>query len=244
MHRFYADPEKSEGDVFVLTPEDTLHAVKVLRMKEGDQAEIILNGNRYSARIAEASDTLVKLFPESTLPSTEPRLSVTLFQGLPKADKMEHIVQKSVELGVFEIIPVETSRTVVKYDDKKKKNRVDRWQKIAEGAAKQSHRGIIPEVKSVMRYSDALKYAAELDLVLIPYENYKDMKATKEVLSKISPGMRVGIFIGPEGGFEQDEISRAEECLEKADLISLGSRILRTETAPLMLLSVLLFHLE
>ena len=84
MHRFYADPEKSEGDVFVLTPEDTLHAVKVLRMKEGDQAEIILNGNRYSARIAEASDTLVKLFPESTLPSTEPRLSVTLFQGLPK----------------------------------------------------------------------------------------------------------------------------------------------------------------
>lgn len=230
----------------IITGSDVNHIRNVLRMKVGE--ELLLSdgeGMDYHCEIScFESECVVCRILDTETSRTEPSVKFYLFQGLPKADKMEHIVQKSVELGVFEIIPVETSRTVVKYDDKKKKNRVDRWQKIAEGAAKQSHRGIIPEVKSVMRYSDALKYAAELDLVLIPYENYKDMKATKEVLSKISPGMRVGIFIGPEGGFEQDEISRAEECLEKADLISLGSRILRTETAPLMLLSVLLFHLE
>ena len=115
------------------------------------------------------------------------------------------------------------------------------WQKIAESAAKQSRRGIIPEIKSVMRFSDALRYDADLDLVLIPYENYKDIKATKEAVAKIKPGMSVGIFIGPEGGFDPSEMQQATG---RAVPVSLGSRILRTETAPLMLLSILSFALE
>jgi len=144
--------------------------------------------------------------------------------------------------GVYEIIPLETSRCVVKYDAKKQKSKSERWGKIAESAAKQSHRGVIPEVKPVMKLREALEYAQDLDLLLIPYENFKDIKATKEILGKIREGMRIGIFIGPEGGFEQSEVEQAENS--GAVPISLGNRILRTETAPLMLLSVLTFQLE
>ena len=128
----------------------------------------------------------------------------------------------------------------MKYDAKKQKSKQERWQKIAESAAKQSRRGLVPEVKPVMQFSEALEYAGGLDLVLIPYENYKDMRATRETLAMIRPGMKVGIFIGPEGGFEQLEVELAKGAVP----ISLGSRILRTETAPLMLLSILAFQLE
>lgn len=244
--------EPSEIGLIRITGSDVNHIRNVLRMKEGE--ELLLSdgeGMDYHCAIwAFEKDAVLCRILDLETSRTEPAVQFFLFQGLPKADKMEHIVQKSVELGVFEIIPVETARSVVKYDEKKKKSRRERWQKIAEGAAKQSHRGIIPEVKPVMRLPEAMEYAAQLDLVLIPYENFKDMKATKEVISGIHPGMRVGLFIGPEGGFEQEEVNMATERLfqedseKKAALISLGNRILRTETAPLMLLSVLLFQLE
>ena len=167
-----------------------------------------------------------------------------MFQGLAKGDKIEHVIQKSVELGAYEFIPVEMARSIVRYDGKKQKAKQERWQKIAESAAKQSRRGIIPEVKEIRPFADALRYAKDekLDLLLIPYENYKDMKATKTVLEMICPGMRVGLFVGPEGGFAPEEIEAAVEAGGKQ--ISLGNRILRTETAPLMLLSVLTFALE
>ena len=243
MHRFYADPEKSEGDVFVLTPEDTLHAVKVLRMKEGDQAEIILNGNRYSARIAEASDTLVKLFPESTLPSTEPRLSVTLFQGLPKADKMEWIVQKSVELGAAGIVPVEMSRCVVRLDASKKDKKAARWQTIAESAAEQSRRAVIPKVERPVSLKEALALAGQqTDLILVPYELQETDESTKEALAKLRPGMSAAVFIGPEGGFEPEEIEQIGAA--GGIPISLGRRILRTETASLAFLSWMIYRFE
>ena len=171
-----------------------------------------------------------------------------LFQGLPKADKFEHIIQKSVELGVYEIIPVITARSIVKYDEKKKAAKVERWERIAQSAAKQSRRGIIPRVREITDFRNALKEAALLDLVLIPYENYKDMKTTRDIISQIRPGMSVGIFVGPEGGFEQEEVELAKADVQNegacAREICLGSRILRTETAPLMLLSVLTFNLE
>ena len=214
-------------------------------MKEGE--ELLLSdgdGKDYHCRIASFEDGEVRCeILDMETSRSEPSVRFYLFQGLPKADKMEHIVQKSVELGVYSIIPVETARSIVKYDAKKQKNKKERWQKIAEGAAKQSHRGMIPEVADIRPLKSALEMAAELDLVLIPYENYKDMKATKETIATIQPGMRVGIVIGPEGGFEQEEV---EQAIQKAGAvpISLGSRILRTETAPLMLLSVLLFNLE
>lgn len=252
MNHFFANPqqivlgnEEEPGSAYI-TGGDVSHIRNVLRMKVGE--ELLLSdgqGNDYHCVIAafeEADEPRVLLSVlEAGAARSELPVRFYLFQGLPKADKLETIIQKTVELGVFEIIPVEMARCVVKYDAGKQKKKTERWQKIAESAAKQSKRGIIPQVKEVMRFSEALAYAADLDLVLLPYENYKDMKATKEALSQIRSGMRVGFFIGPEGGFEEKEVQKA---MQKAVPISLGSRILRTETAPLMLLSVLSFQLE
>ena len=155
---------------------------------------------------------------------------------------MELIVQKAVELGVYQVIPVATKRAVVKLDAKKAKKKVERWQQIAVSAAKQAGRGIIPAVGEVCTYAQALKYAEELDVVLIPYELAEGMEETKQIIAEIRPGQSVGIFIGPEGGFEKGEVEQAVKA--GAEPLTLGKRILRTETAGLTMLSVLMFHLE
>ena len=155
---------------------------------------------------------------------------------------MELIIQKAVELGVYEIIPVSTKRTVVKLNEKKEKSKIERYNKISESAAKQSKRSIIPEVKGVMTFKDALKYASEFDINLIPYENYKDMTETKKAVQKIGKNQKIGIFIGPEGGFDESEVEIASDL--GVNKISLGKRILRTETAGLMIISVIMFSLE
>lgn len=165
-----------------------------------------------------------------------------LFQGLPKSDKMELIIQKAVELGVYQVIPVATSRAVVKLDKKKEESKGKRWKAIAESAAKQSGRMMIPQVTSVMSFKEAIAYAAAFDMNLIPYELAKGMAETKRILAKVKSGMKVGIFIGPEGGFDTREVEQAMA----ADVhpITLGRRILRTETAGMAALSILMFHLE
>lgn len=244
MNHFFTEPGNiADGRIFI-DGSDVNHIKNVLRMKPDE--ELLISdgtGKDYLCRISDISDheIICSIISEEVCRS-EPTVRFYLFQGLPKADKMEMIIQKSVELGVYSIIPVETARSVVKYDDKKKKNRVERWQKISEGAAKQSGRGIIPEVGEITSFKNALKAAAGLDMILIPYENFKDMKATREAIGRIKPGMSVGIFIGPEGGFAGEEVDSAVSA--GAERICLGSRILRTETAPLMLLSVLMFSLE
>ncbi len=165
-----------------------------------------------------------------------------LFQGLPKGDKMELIIQKAVELGAYAVIPVEMKRCVVKLDAKKAEKKRARWQQIAESAAKQSKRMVVPEVYPVMAFQEALRLAKTLDVQLLPYENARDMKETRERIDSIRSGQSVGIFIGPEGGFEEDEVASAMEC--GACTITLGKRILRTETAGMAVLSVLMFRLE
>jgi len=165
-----------------------------------------------------------------------------LFQGLPKADKMELIIQKAVELGVYQVIPVSTKRCVVKLDDKKAKSKIARWQGIAEAAAKQSKRGIIPQVTDVMNFKNAVKLASDMEVRLIPYELAEGMARTKEIINNVQPGQRIAIFIGPEGGFEETEI---QEALNNGiEPITLGKRILRTETAGFTILSWLMYHLE
>ena len=245
MYHFFAIPENIGQDTIVIEGMDVNHIKNVLRLKTDD--ELLISdgtGTDYICSIKEISDQEILCnIKEKGSAGTESSVSFYLFQGLPKSDKLEFIIQKSVELGVYEIIPTATKRSIVKYDPKKLKAKLERWQKISEGAAKQSRRGIVPEVKNVMTLKEALKYAGQLDLVLIPYENFKDMKVTKEILSDIKPGMRVGIFIGPEGGWAPEEIEEAVSSAA-ARPISLGSRILRTETAPVMLLSVLTFNLE
>ena len=183
------------------------------------------------------ADILDEEAPDTELPSR-----IYLFQGLPKGDRMEYIIQKSVELGVYEIIPVAMKYCVVKLDAKKAGNKVKRWQAISESAAKQSKRSRIPEVHVVMNFKDAVEYAKLQDMILVPYENERGMEATREALKKVKPGQSISVFIGPEGGFDVEEVESA--MAEGIHPITLGRRILRTETAGMTMLSILMFQLE
>ncbi|MDO5403604.1 MAG: RsmE family RNA methyltransferase, partial [Eubacteriales bacterium] len=167
---------------------------------------------------------------------------IYLFQGLPKGDKMELIIQKCIELGVFKIIPVAMKRSVVKLDAKKADSKVKRWNAIAESAAKQSKRSVMPEVTMPVTFKEALKMAEDIDVKLLPYECAEGMDKTKSIISKLKQGQSVGIFIGPEGGFDQEELDLA--LAAGCEVITLGKRILRTETAGMMLASVLMYTLE
>ena len=246
MQRFFVEPHQidEEGHQIRIVGTDVNHIKNVLRMKTGEELWISDGeGKEYYCTIEEleADEILLRLHyaqePDYELPSR-----IYLFQGLPKADKMELIIQKAVELGAYEIIPVETKRCVVKLDAKKADKKVSRWQQIAESAAKQSKRMLVPQVHSVMTYKEALAYAKTLDVTLVPYELAKGMTETKSILAAIEPGQSIGIFIGPEGGFEEAEVEAAMEAGAKP--ITLGKRILRTETAGLAILSVLMFQLE
>ncbi len=246
MQRFFVEPHQIDevAHQIHIVGTDVNHISNVLRMKQGEEVWISDGGKKEYRCAIEAfslDEVLLHIIyaqePDYELPSR-----IYLFQGLPKADKMELIIQKAVELGAYEVIPVETKRCVVKLDGKKAAKKVDRWQQIAESAAKQSKRMLIPNVHEVISFKEALKYAQSMDIRLIPYELTKGMQETKEILAAIEPGQSIGIFIGPEGGFEEKEVAAAIE--EGAKPITLGRRILRTETAGLAILSVLMFQLE
>lgn len=244
MHQFFVTPMQVREDRIYIEGQDVNHIKNVLRMKVGEQLKISDGNNkRYLCEIEEmtAQEVCVHIVEEQQV-NTELSSKIYLFQGLPKGDKMELIVQKAVELGVYEVIPVATKRAVVKLDEKKAAKKVERWNTIAESGAKQSGRNVIPKVANVMSYKEALAYAKELDVILIPYELAEGMAETKQVISDIKKGESVGIFIGPEGGFETAEVEQAMESGAKA--ITLGRRILRTETAGLTTLSILMYHLE
>ena len=249
MYHFYTERSNISETQITLTGEDVNHIKNVLRMKPGE--ELIVcdgEGTDHYCRIASfGRDTVVADILESFGSKAELDTKIYLFQGMPKKDKMELIIQKAVELGVYEIIPVMTKRVIVKLDDAKKEARkLERWQSIAESAAKQSGRGIIPEITEVMDFGQALEYAGTLDVSLIPYENADSSECGMENSRAIVRGLRgkrsVGIFIGPEGGFEESEIEQAVNAGLKC--ISLGRRILRTETAGLAILSVIMFELD
>ncbi|MEI3524735.1 MAG: 16S rRNA (uracil(1498)-N(3))-methyltransferase [Eubacteriales bacterium] len=220
------------------------HIRNVLRMR-ADEEVLIADGQgaEYRCKLTDLGENEVraqilwKLDGNAELAS-----AVTLFQGLPKSDKMDLIVQKCVELGVDRIVPVSTKRAVVKLDAKKEQTRLKRWNTISESAAKQSGRGVIPEVSGVMSFGKALEEAKKLDVLLIPYERAERIAETRRVMGEIRPGQSVGIFIGPEGGFEESEVEEAVAAGAKA--ITLGKRILRTETAGLAVMAMLSYLLE
>ena len=221
MQRFFVEPHQidEEAHQIHITGTDVNHIANVLRMKQGEELWISDGGKceyRCTIEAFEPDEVLLHIIysqePDYELPSR-----IYLFQGLPKADKMELIIQKAVELGAYEVIPVETRRCVVKLDGKKAAKKVDRWQQIAESAAKQSKRMLIPHVHEVISFKEALKYAESMDIRLIPYELAKGMQETKEILAAIEPGQSIGIFIGPEGGFEEKEVEAAIEGGAKAD---------------------------
>lgn len=244
MHHFFVTPEQVKESMIYIEGSDVNHIKNVLRMKVGEELHISDGNNKkYLCEIADLSAEEIQVsIKEELCSDTELPSKIYLFQGLPKSDKMEMIVQKAVELGVYEIIPVATKRAVVKLDDKKAAKKVERWNSISEGGAKQSGRNVIPKVQNVMSYKEAMQYAKKLDVVLIPYELAEGMDETRQIIEAIQPGQSVGIFIGPEGGFETEEVEYA--ISQGAKAITLGKRILRTETAGLTTLSILMYHLE
>ena len=244
MFQFFVDADRIGKDTISIIGEDVNHIKNVLRMKPGTQVRISnMEDKDYICELLELKDDeVIAKIVDVDEEGTELPSKVYLFQGLPKADKMETVIQKNVELGVYSIVPVSMKRCVVKLDAKKAKSKKERWQKIAESAAKQSKRMIIPTVDEVKTLKEAVEFAKTLDVILLPYENASGMGKTKEIIGHIKPGQSVGIFIGPEGGFEDEEVSFLENA--GAQVISLGKRILRTETAGMALMAVLMYSLE
>lgn len=244
MYRFFVEKEMI-GEIYVtITGEDVNHIKNVLRMKIGE--EILIsdkNDREYICEISELNqDSVLAKIVDINGTTRELPIKVYLYQGLAKGDKMENIIQKNVELGVYKVIPVAMKRSIMKIDKKKEKNKIDRWNAIANSAAKQSKRGIIPEVSNVLSFREAVDEAKNMDLLLMPYENAEGMRYTKELIENITVGQNVAIFIGPEGGFAPEEVEYAKE--NGAKEITLGKRILRTETAGMMLMSVLMYTME
>ena len=251
MFHFFVDSSQISPDLkkVEITGSDYNHIVNVLRMKVGEQFSVSIReedeGRELFYEIEEIRDSSVignLCFIEelgNELPS-----KIYLFQGLPKVDKMELIIQKAVELGAFKIVPMKTKRCVVKIDEKKAPAKIKRWQAISEAAAKQSKRGIIPEVLMPMTMKQAIEYCGSegIEVRLIPYENAKDISVTRQIIDNIKPGQSIAIFIGPEGGFAEDEIALCSENNIKP--ITLVKRILRTETAGFTAIAWLMYHLE
>ena len=245
MYQFFVEPSQIQDKKIIITGSDVNHIKNVLRMKPGEEIAVSngIDGRAYRCGIeAFAEDTVVCTLRFIKEEGVELPSPIYLFQALPKADKMELIVQKAVELGVHEIIPVAAKRCVVKLDEKKAAGKASRWQGIAEAAAKQSKRGVIPVVRSPLSFQEAVNLAGDMDVRLIPYELAEDMAHTRSVIEAVKPGQSIAVFIGPEGGFEEREIQTAISA--GIEPVTLGKRILRTETAGLTVLSWLMYHLE
>ena len=242
MHNFFIKSENLIENTIKLDGKDFFHAKNVLRMKENDTFLVSIDNINYLCEIKEIfSDYLLAEIVEKDFFDTSLNIEIYLFQGLPKSDKLELIIQKAVELGVKEIIPVQMERCVAKIEGNKVKAKTERYQAIAESAAKQCKRAFIPNVLQPVSLKTALEKAKDLDLFLVPYENEQGIKSTINALAKIKKGFKVGVLIGPEGGFSDNEIALAKTVGES---ISLGKRILRTETASITALSMLMLHAE
>ena len=245
MYQYFVEPSRIQGTRVVITGNDVNHIKNVLRMQPGEEIAVSNgeDGKEYRCGIEELyEDEIICTLRFVKEDGVELPSKIYLFQGLPKADKMELIVQKAVELGIHEIIPVSTKRAVVKLDEKKAKSKIARWQTISEAAAKQSKRRIVPQIHTVMSFKEAVAYAKDMQIKLIPYELAEGMEKTREIIGSLKPGQDIAIFICPEGGFEENEIQTALD--NGIEPITLGKRILRTETAGFTILSWIMYQLE
>ncbi|MGN1315266.1 MAG: 16S rRNA (uracil(1498)-N(3))-methyltransferase [Lachnospiraceae bacterium] len=245
MHQFFVEPSQIQDRQIIIIGKDVKHIRNVLRMQPGEELSVSngIDGKEYRCGILSLGEEQIicelRFIKEEgvELPSR-----IYLFQGLPKADKMEWIIQKAVELGVHEIIPMATKRAVVKLEGKKASQKNVRWQGISEAAAKQSKRAFIPVVKEPMTFKEAVEYCRDMEVKLIPYELADGMETTRGIFSSLKAGEQIALFIGPEGGFEEKEIEMAGQA--GIVPITLGKRILRTETAGLTVLSWIMYQLE
>lgn len=244
MPRFFVKRSDVTDKEIFISGSDVNHIKNVLRMNVGEEISVSDGeGRDYFGKITALDKDLVTVQIENSWDSfVELPAKIYLFQGLPKADKMELIIQKAVELGVYEIVPVVMKRTIVKLDPKKEAKKIARWQGISESAAKQSGRGVIPNVASLVDFKQALETAKTLDAVILPYEKAKGMNEARALVRGMKDKKSIGIFIGPEGGFDESEVDMAKAA--GAHTMTLGRRILRTETAGLAALSILMFELD
>ena len=265
MHRFYVDGCSASDKSIRITGEDVNHILNVLRLGVNDEIVVSDGSSRdFECRIAEINTQgegyIVANIVDMHDNNAELPADIYLFQGVPKGDKMETIIQKCVELGVYSVIPVMMERTIVKLDDKKKDKKIARYNLISESASKQSRRGILPKVMDYMTMDEALSFAeSQMDVILFPYEFAEGMDASRKVINELVDDIvadikkgngasgenekkSIGIFIGPEGGFADSEARALEDIGAKT--ISLGHRILRTETAGMTMMSILSFLLD
>lgn len=242
MHRFFVDKENISESTIKIDGEDVKHIVNVLRIEAGEEIEVCdKEGRDYKCKIVEISKENVSCEILDIYKSKgESEIEITLFQGIPKSTKMELIVQKSTELGVKRIVPIMTARSIVKINDRKKEDKkIERWSKIAAEAAKQSKRGVIPEISSLMAFTEMIDHLRDEPMVIVPYESEEDI-GIKSVL-KDCKHKKINIVIGPEGGFAEKEITSLKAM--NSHIVTLGPRILRTETAGFTTLAIVLYEL-
>ena len=244
MPRFFVKTNQISNDNIDIIGEDVKHIKNVLRKQIGDKIEVCNQdtGDSYKCEIENFSEDEIKTNIIEKLTNIQERVEVDIYQGLPKSDKMELIIQKSVELGANAIIPVNMKRCVVKLEGKDESKKIDRWQKIAESAAKQCGRSFIPEVKHLANVKDICNLINEYDAIIVAYENEKDNTLKSELKKLNSENLKIGIVIGPEGGFEESDVNILRE--NGARIVTLGNRILRTETVALNVLSIVMYEFE
>lgn len=242
MYQFFVSRDQVNRDYVTITGQDAHHIVDVVRLRVGDEIRVSSeDGKNYLCRIAELGDAFVQADILSDSATTELPGEIALYQAIPKGDRMETVIEKTVELGVNRIIPVAMKYCVVRLDEKRAEAKRKRWQGIAESAAKQSKRSLVPEIGPVLTFSEALSDAKGYDRILLPYENEEGMEGTRRCLEGLRPNQRIAVLIGPEGGFAPEEIKAAEGM---AELLSLGRRILRTDTAAITMLAMLMLTME
>lgn len=245
MPKFFINTNQIQNDNIILKGEDVKHIKNVLRMKENEEIMICntdtLENYKCVINCFENDNIKCKIIKQEAS-DAEPNIQITIFQGLPKAEKMEFIIQKCTEIGASEFIPVTMNRCVVKIDSRTETKKIERWQKIAESAAKQSGRNAIPKVKNVINFQKLCQLVEKYDIVLVAYEKEIENTLRNEINKLNVKDLRIGLVIGPEGGIEEEEITQLKEV--GAKVITLGKRILRTETASIYLSSILIYELD
>lgn len=245
MPRFFVKTEQIREKEITIIEEDVKHIKNVLRKQIGDVLEICnqQTGITYKCEIIDLQEDKILTNIIDKIDSEENKIKVDIYQGLPKADKMELIIQKSIELGVNAIIPVEMKRCIVKLDSKSESKKIERWQKIAESAAKQSGRNLVPEIRNIIKIEEISKLTNTYDSIIVCYENEKENYIKNELLKlKNKENVKIAVVIGPEGGLEEKDVEYLKQ--NGASVVTLGNRILRTETVALNLLSIIMYELE
>lgn len=248
MPKFFVKNEQIKNNNIEIIGKDVNHIKNVLRAKIGEKIEIcnLEAMTNYICSIEEIQKEYIncKIIEKKNEENTESNIKVTIFQGIPKADKMELIIQKSVELGVYDIYPVEMKRCVVKLNEKDSVKKISRWQKISEVAAKQSGRDIIPKIHDVISIKNICNLYEKYDILIVAYEKEEEVTLKEELrrLQDDKKELKIGIVIGPEGGLEENDVEMLRNV--GAKVVTLGKRILRTETVALNMLSIIMYELE